>query len=140
MAGLWDRRTHTGGIRWLIGIVAGELADAVARDLLADRLCFDELGWRGLWAYVTAAPPGTAIYHARFDGWTVGDHLGAELLSELRELLWRYTAVHFEGGRDIPFPVRVTHPGITTETPVSWSTVELDDMVSPQVRALLRGE
>lgn len=123
-------------------MATGELADALHRDLLSDRLELDDLGWRGLWAYITTAQPGTAIYHERFEGWTTGDHIAAEHLSDFREYLWRFTVVHFEGGKDIPFPDRVPHPGIEdvdTTPAATWETVELDDLVSPEVRQLLRG-
>lgn len=121
--------------------MTGDLADAVHRDLTVDRLTLDGLDWRGLFAYVTAAPPGTAIHHARNDGWTVTDHIAAEHLSDFRELLWRYTAVHFEGGKTIPFPQRITHPGDEpVEAGPTWETVTIDDMVPPEIRKLLRGE
>jgi len=109
---------------------------------MRDRLEFDDLGWRGLWCYVTAAPPGTAIHHARQEGWTLGDHLAAEQLHELRKLSWRYTAMHFEGGIHEPFPTRIPRPGVTppeqSETGLTWETAEFEDIVSPEVLALLR--
>lgn len=121
--------------------MTGDLADAVHRDLLADRLTLDDLSWRDLWCYVTAAQPGTAIHHARNDGWVVGDHIAAEQLSDIRELLWRYTALHFEGGKNLPFPERVVHPGAEPAAPgKTWATVSLDEMISPEVRDLLKGE
>lgn len=125
---------------WLVAAVTGDLADAVTRDLLADRLDFDDLGWRGLWAYVTAAPPGTAIHYARHDGWTVADHMSAELLSDVRELLWRYTCIHFEGGKDLPFPQRIPHPGVQAPAPVlTWDDIDsIEDLISPEVRELLK--
>lgn len=121
--------------------MTGELADPLHRDLTTDRLTLDDLNWRDLWAYVTAAPPRTALHHARNEGWTVGDHIAAEQLSELRELLWRYTAIHFKDGNTIPFPARVPHPGDTpAEAGPTWETVTLDQMVPPEVRELLKGE
>jgi hypothetical protein len=136
------RRVKAGGIAWLVRTVTGELADAVTRDLLTDRLDFDELGWRGLWCYVTAAPPGTAIYHKRNEGWTIGDHLAAEQLYEARKLGWRYTALHFKGGKDIPFPDQIPRPGL--ELPEvydgpTWETATPDDIeIAPEVIALFR--
>ena len=122
-------------------MVTGDLADAVTRDLLTDRLAFDELGWRGLWCYVTAAPPGTAIYHVLNEGWSIADHLAAEQLHELRKLGWRYTAVHFEGGKDQPFPEPIPRPGVAAP-PVydgpTWETATFEDIVSPEVLKLLQ--
>ena len=137
-----DRRVDAGGIAWLIRVVFGDLADAVTRDLLTDRLEFDDLGWRGLWCYVTAAPPGTAIYHARHAGWTLGDHLAAEQLHALRVLDWRYTALHFKGGFDAPFPERIPRPGVTPPKVYdgpTWETAEFEEIVSPEVLEILRG-
>jgi hypothetical protein len=106
-------------------------------------LTFDDLGWEGLWAYVTAAPQGTAIFHHHSEGWTLGDKIAAEQLYEQRKLGWRYTAVHFEGGKDIPAPEPIAYPGaVKTEqaaTAQSWESVTLEDLVSPEVRALLQG-
>lgn len=119
------------------------MADAIHRDLLTDRLAFDELGWRDLWAYVTAAPPGTAIFHKRGNGFTAADDLAFETLNEMRELVWRYRAMHFIGGIDAPFPERITRSTLTSAPPpptVTWATVTLDELVSPEVRALLQGE
>lgn len=119
----------------------GELADALRRDLLSDRLSFDELGWRGLWAYVTTAPPGTALYHARSGGWTVGDYLAAEKLDVFREILWRYIAIHFEGGTEAPFPDRVPRPGdVVVEAGPTWDAVDnVTDLMSPKVLEMMRG-
>lgn len=123
-------------------MVFGDFADAITRDLLTDRLAFDDLGWRGLWAYVTAAPPGTAIYHARNEGWSIADHIAAEQLYELRKLGWRYTAVHFKGGKDAPFPDPIPRPGVEVAKPYdgpTWETATLEDLISPEVLELLKG-
>ncbi|MCB1287424.1 MAG: hypothetical protein KDB47_06955 [Mycobacterium sp.] len=120
--------------------MTGELADPLHRDLAVDGITLDDLGWRDLWAYVTAAPPGTAIGHHRSDGWTAHTHIAAEQLSDMRELLWRYTAVHFKNGGDMPFPSRVPHPGETPAEPgPTWETATIEQMVPPEIRALLRG-
>lgn len=126
---------------WLVRVVTGEFADAITRDLLSDRLAFDELGWRGLWAYVTTAPPGTAIHHAANHGWTISDHIAVESLYELRKLGWRYTALHFQGGAREPFPERIPRPGVTPPEQYdgpTWATATVEDMVSPEVLALLQ--
>jgi len=124
--------------------VTGDLADALDRDLRTDRLDFDELGWRGLWAYVTKAPLGTAIFQERSQGWQLGDKINAEILFDLRKLLWRYTAVHFEGGREWPFPEQIPYPGSVrsdaAQAAKNWEEVTTEELVSPEVRALLRGE
>lgn len=121
----------------------GELADAIHRDLITDRLAFDELGWRGLWAYVTKAPPGTAIFHERLEGWTVADRLAVEYaasqLDDVRELLWRYTAVHFERGKDMPFPRPVPRPWLNESVPEPPKALTLEEAIPPEVRALLQG-
>lgn len=123
-------------------MATGELADALHRDLTSDRLSFDDLGWRGLWAYITKAPPGTAIHHLRSEGWGTGLDLELEQINELRELNWRYTAVHFKGGSDKPIPQRITRESLTAETSsaatVTWESVTVEELVSPEVRALLQ--
>ena len=117
----------------------GELADAIHRDLLRDRLTFDELGWRGLWAYVTKAPPTTAIFNQQLDGWTVGDRMSAEYaaaqLDEMRELVWRYTALHFERGKDVPFPKPVPRPWLEEEAYEPPKALTLEEAIPPEVRA-----
>lgn len=135
------RRGDVGKLIWLADAVTGELADAIRRDLLTDQLEFDDLGWHGLWAYITAAPPGTAIHYARSKGWTLGDKIAAEQLDVDRRIEWRYTAVHFEGGTDIPFPEPTDYPGrdATDDAAKTWETVTIDELVSPEVRALLEG-
>lgn len=123
-------------------MATGDLADALDRDLRTDRLTFDELGWRGLWAYITKAQPGTAIFHDVTDGLTTGDDLTLEVFNELREINWRYTALHFEGGKNIAFPQRLNRQILTAppEAPVkNWETVTLEELaISPEVRALLQ--
>jgi hypothetical protein len=137
------QRTNAGKLTWLVEHATGDLADALDRDLRSDRLTFDELGWRGLWAYITAAPPGTAIHYARTEGWTLGDKIAAEQLYEQRKLGWRYTAIHFKGGKDHPFPEPIPYPGAgktdEAKNAQSWETATVDELVSPEVRALLQG-
>lgn len=124
-------------------MATGELADSLHRDLFADGRTLDELDWRGLWAYITKAPPGTALHYQLSEGWAISDKIAAEQLYEQRKLGWRYTAVHFEGGKDIPVPQPISYPGaVKTEqaaTAQSWESVTIDDLVSPEVRALLQG-
>lgn len=103
----------------------------------------DELGWRGLWSYITAAPPGTALHYIQSEGWTLGDKIAAEHLTATRQLFHRYTARNFQGGADIPFPERIEYPGaVKTDeeaAALSWETATIDDLVSPEVRELLTG-
>lgn len=128
---------------WLAEQATGDLADALDRDLRTDRLALDDLGWRGLWAYITTAPPGTALHYAQSEGWLLGDKIAAEQLVTLREIEWRYTAIHFKGGADRPYPQPITYPGKVLPDKVavakSWETATIDELVSPQVRALLKG-
>lgn len=87
-----------------------------------------------------AAPPTTAIYHKRFEGWTVSDHIAAESLHEHRKLGWRYAAIHFENGASVPFPEPITHPGVEVveaEPEFTWETATIDDLMSPEVRKML---
>lgn len=105
--------------------------------MLTDRLALDDLGWRDLWAYITAAPPGTALHYAQSEGWGIGDRIGAEQLYALRELVWRYTALHFKGGKDRPFPEPIPYPGAAKPAKPGLVLGTVDEMVSPQVRKLL---
>lgn len=138
------RGADAGKLTWLVDVATGDLADAIDRDLFADGRDFDELGWRRLWAYITTAPPGTAIFHVRGDGWSVGDKVAAENLFATEKLLWRYVARNFEGGSDLPYPQRVSYPGAPTSAgqtaTKSWANASVDDVVvPPKVRELLRG-
>lgn len=119
----------------------GPLADAIERDLFNAGRTLDELGWRGLWAYITKAPPGTAIHYDLTEGRSLSEEFTMETLNEVRELNWRYTAIHFKGGKDEPFPRRITRELLTADAPQvpkTWETVTLDELVSPEVRALLQ--
>ena len=126
---------------WLVSVATSDLADAIHRDLLTDRLNFDDLGWRGLWAYITAAPPGTAIHYAVSEGWSLEAKIAAEQLHAQRTLGWRFGAIHFQGGTDVPFPEPIAYPGAAKSTEAvtakSWETASLDQLITPEVRALL---
>lgn len=124
---------------WLVEQATGDLADALDRDLRSDQLDFDDLGWRGLWAYITTAPPGTAIFHARIEGWELGDKIAAHQLLATQELVWRYTAMHFERGADQPFPQLISYPGSEGSEAPQEKPKTLEELVSPEVRALLQG-
>lgn len=93
-------------------------------------------------AYITAAPPGTAIFYARHEGWTLGDHIAAEQLDVERKLYWRYGAVHFKDGDQLPFPESIPRPGVEPEAVYdgpTWETATLEDLASPEVIAMLKG-
>lgn len=132
-------RRDTGGIAWLAGQVTGDLADAITRDLLSDQLNFNKIHPADMRAYIEAAPPGTAIYYVRNEGWTVGDHLAAEQLDVQRRLYWRYGAVHFKDGDKLPFPESISRPGVEPiDSATTWEEA-LEDPASPQVVAMLKG-
>lgn len=126
-------------------MATGPLAEALERDLLVDRIAFDDLGWRGLWVYITKATPQTAIYQEQNEGWTFDHHLQAEMLYELRKLGWRYTARNFERGKNMPFPEPIWRPGVeppakTEFTAQDWAAVDdIEDLIPPEVRELLKG-
>lgn len=93
---------------------------------------------------MTTAPPGTAIHYARTkDQPTLSDRIQADQLYEQRKLGWRYTAVHFEGGFEAPFPEPIVLPGDEVETSdegPTWDTVtSIDDVMPSNVRDMLRG-
>ncbi|MBE5440197.1 Uncharacterised protein [Mycobacteroides abscessus subsp. abscessus] len=95
-----------------------------------------------MWAYVTAAPPGTSIHHSRSEGMSVGDQIGTEILNEIAELRWRFTAFHFENGSKIAFPERLSLRELIYGTqPVE--EIDYDAHIAqnqdPKVRAMLQG-
>lgn len=87
-----------GGIAALIGALDDHLG-AVQRDLITSRLRFDDLGLTGgdeltfaqLAAFVANAQPTTAVYYARHEGWSRGDHLAAITVDALETLVWLKT-------------------------------------------------
>ncbi len=125
-------------------MATGQLANAIDRDLLADGLRFDDLGWRGLWCYITEAPPNSAISRRMNDDWTFDHHLLAEMLYELRKLHWRYTAIHFKDGTKVAFPTPIARPGVeppvkTQYTKEDWDSVEsAEDLIPEHVRELMK--
>lgn len=93
-------------------------------------------------AYITAAPPLTAIHYFKSEGISNSDKIALEMLFEQRKLNWRYGAVHFEGGSDIPYPQRPQYPGADLpdeNAGITWENATIDDLVSPEVLALLEG-
>lgn len=87
------------------------------------------------------------MHHVLNEGWTVGDHLGAEQLYELRKIGWRYTAMHFERGAAAPFPAPIERPGVQLEPdapaepgPADWDQVDnILDLIPSHVLTLLKG-
>lgn len=71
----------------------------------------------------------------------MGDKIAAEQLFSQRELAWRYTAMHFENGAKVPFPEPISYPGDgnSTEDAGGQTPQTLDELISPEVRKLLRG-
>jgi hypothetical protein len=63
-------------------------------------------------SFVLYAPPGTAVFHHRNQGWLVGDHLAAFQLDVLNRLWWAKTV---DGQKDVNRPAPTPRPG-TPET------------------------
>ena len=59
---------------------------------------------------VLYAPPGTAVYHFRNQGWLVTDHLSALQLDVLRLLFWAKTE---DGQKNTNRPEPTPRPGMT---------------------------
>lgn len=89
---------NRGGIHALI-VTLDEHFGSVQRDLVHAGLAYEDLGAEGgrqlsfaaLANYVTFSPPNTAIYHARNEGWTRGDHFAAMACDGINTLLWLKT-------------------------------------------------
>jgi hypothetical protein len=86
------------------------------------------------------------LHHKINDGWTISEDLDAAILFELQKLGWRYTALHFERGTDVPFPEPVLRPGFELEEPeqepgpATWADVDdITELIPEHVRELLRG-
>lgn len=58
--------------------------------------------------FVLYAPPGSATFHYRNQGWTVGDHLSAFQLDVLNHLWWAKTADGHKGINRPPPTLRPT--------------------------------
>ena len=134
-----------GGIVRLARIVHDDLfAGPLRRDLIRDRLAFEELGWQGLADYVDYPPPGSSLRDAidrqaererDDDGWKLGDHLGAVQIDKLNELIWFFRRAYFEGKPDFPAPI--PRPGAETDPPAPvWSDEKIAAMV-PGMAAVL---
>lgn len=62
------------------------------------------MSWDDLHAFIFAAPPGSAVFHAVERGWTTTDHLLASVVDLLAILAWQNTE-DAQKGRNRPRPV-----------------------------------
>ncbi|AJD82239.1 tail assembly chaperone [Mycobacterium phage Keshu] len=102
-----------------------KLEDAFRRDLLVTGREFDDgtLSWDDLYAYIFAAPPGTAVYHAFEKGWTTTDYLLAHLIDGQNWLNWTKTEAA-EKNPKAP-PERFPRPGDEAREKQSDGTVSV---------------
>jgi hypothetical protein len=80
----------------LLGSTLKDHWGAVGRDLIVAGYTWDDIGSQRLpvdqfVSFVAHAPPYTAIYHQRNEGWTVNDHLQAQAIDALNYLAWAKT-------------------------------------------------
>lgn len=138
----WGRNRHGGIVRLARTVTDDRYAGPLRRDLLCDNVDFDELGWRGLADYLEYAPPGTAIFHARTHGVTLTDQLISRLIHEVERLTYYFRRANFVG--ELEYPEMIILPGMAdaaVDGGPSWSDVKNPtDLMSPKVRALMRGE
>lgn len=63
------------------------------------------MSWDDLYAFIFAAPPGTAVFHAVEKGWTTTDYLLAHVIDGVRINNWQRTeAATKKPPRNIPEP------------------------------------
>jgi hypothetical protein len=95
---------------------------------------FDDgsLSWDDLHAFIFAAPPGTAVFHAIEKGWSTGDHLLANLIDVLLIANWQRTA---DATRKDPknLPGRFPRPGDEAETPSGTKAVQVGSAATATV-------
>lgn len=80
-------------------LLGGTLKDhwgAVGRDLIVAGYTWDDVGSERLpipefVSFVAYAPPGTAMFYQRNQGWTTNDHLQAQAIDALNYLAWAKT-------------------------------------------------
>ncbi len=89
------RRQHdSGGIHALQHTLDNYLG-AVERDLLQAGYSFTDVGTRLTLSqfvhFVVYSPPGTAVYHKIHEGWSVTDHLLAQVLDSVRQQVWMHS-------------------------------------------------
>lgn len=89
---------------------------AVGHDLVAAGLTWKDIGTRRLpvgefVSWVCNAPPGTAVYYQRNEGWLVGDHLTAMAVDALHQNVWFKTVdAHAKSPQHRPEPI--ARPGV----------------------------
>ena len=114
------------------------------RDLIKDRLNFDELGWQDLVDYVDHPPIGTALRDAidqererdRGDVWDAKEHLLAVAIDKIEVLTWYFRRANFEGKPDFPAPI--PRPGAEVDAPPAvWSDEKIAAML-PSITATMR--
>jgi len=93
----------------------------VERDLLRAGYCLDDVGTRLTFSqfvhFVIYSPPGTAVYHKVHQGWTVGDHLLAQMLDTLRQQVWMQTMDAMKPPELQEFrPLPTPRPGVVYQT------------------------
>jgi hypothetical protein len=59
--------------------------------------------------FVCHSPPGSSVYHERSEGWTVTDHLLAQAIDALNDLVWSKTV---DAQKNLNRPPRVPRPGM----------------------------
>lgn len=74
---------------------------------------------------------------------SVEAQIGAEMLHEIAEIRWRYTAIHFEHGSTIPFPdhlsLRELIYGVEPVEEIDYDAVIANNHADQRVRAMLQG-
>jgi hypothetical protein len=95
----------------VLGSILKEHWGAVGHDLTAAGYTWDDIGSERLpvdqfLSFVVYAPPGTAVYFRRSEGWTVNDHLLAQAVDALNYLAWaKTTDAQRKTPRNRPEPV-----------------------------------
>ena len=96
---------------------------AVERDLLQAGYCFGDVGTRLTFSqfvhFVIYSPPGTAVYHKVHQGWTVTDHLLAQVLDSVRQHVWMHSMDAMKPPELQEFrPLTTPRPGVVAQTVV----------------------
>ncbi|QJD52317.1 tail assembly chaperone [Mycobacterium phage JF1] len=100
------RWPHRGKIHQICAAVR-QVEDAIRRDLIVAGREFDDgtLSWDDLYAFIFAAPPNTAVFHAFEKGWITTDYLLAHVIDRLDINNWQRTEdAHKKPPRNVPKP------------------------------------
>lgn len=92
-------------------------------DDICSRLPFDQFV-----SLVVHAPPGTAVFHETNQGWTINDHLQAQVIDALNILVWMKTEdAHKKNPRHRPKPI--PRPGManTPAPPAEHAVMTVGD-------------